>query len=299
GASFVDGGSVSPQSDLARECREWSSQFPHLRVLGKQACPIRDPGFYHVPSTDPSSSGSRSASSSLLLEVTDQDISMSSDSQGLSLTGHAVSAAQAPKEALIASERDTPSSSSAYSFLVEEVIAEDGLYEDIIAVDYKNIYEDNLEHKQQITPRRRKVGFPPITPNACVKDSVTSGAFDHIWQEIMSWMRPLLKKYTSEITDSKHDDVIPYSPHHPTQSTPIPRDLSFIRQHGGPLAIHRSHTHVGSSTDRSIDGILHISSIPLQNRNQLLEASESSGLVGQVRPGSSLQSGTQPRPMSH
>ncbi|GFS18725.1 protein FAM149B1-like [Elysia marginata] len=80
--TFVDAGSSSPQSDLSRECREWSAQFPHLRVLGKQACPIKDLGFYHVPSTDPSSHGSRSASSSLLLEVTDHDISMSSDSQG-------------------------------------------------------------------------------------------------------------------------------------------------------------------------------------------------------------------------
>ncbi|GFS18715.1 protein FAM149B1-like [Elysia marginata] len=215
----------------------------------------------------------------------------------LSLTGHAVSASRAPKEALLASERDT--SSSTYSYLVEEIIAEDGLYEDIIAVDYKNIYEDNLEHKQQITPRRRRVGFPPVTPNACVKDSVTSGAFDHIWQEIMSWMRPLLKRYTLEVTDSKHDDVTPYSLHHPTQSTPIPKDLSFIRQHGGSFSIQRSHTHVGSSTDRSIDGILHISSMPLQNRNQLLDPSDSPALIGPVRPGSSLQSSTQARPMSH
>ncbi|GFO38388.1 protein fam149b1-like, partial [Plakobranchus ocellatus] len=271
GASFIDGagGSTSPQSDLARECREWSAQFPHLRVLGKQACPIRDPGFYHVPSSD--HSGSRPTSSSLLLEVSDHDLSMSSDSQGLSLTGHAVSPARAPKEAVIASERE--SSSSAYSFLVEEVIAEDGLYEDIIAVDYKNIYEDNLEHKQQITPRRRRVGFPPITPNACVKDSVTSGAFDHIWQEIMSWMRQLLKRYTSEITDSKHDDVTSYSPHLPTQSTPISRDLSFIRQHGGVSLLLKFYS------DR--------------------DAGDSPGLGGPARPGSSLQPGSQPRPMSH
>lgn len=297
-STFVDvAPSSSPQSDLARECREWCAQFPHLRVLGKQACPIKDLGFSHVPSTDQSATGSRPTSSSLLLEVTDHDISMSSDSQGLSLTGHSVSARRAPKEALLASERD--SSASAYSFLVEEVIAEDGLYEDIIAVDYKNIYEDNIEHKQQITPRRRRVGFPPVTPNACVKDSVTSGAFDHIWQEIMSWMRPLLKRYTSEITDSKHDDVTPFSLHHPTRSTPITRDFSFIRQHGGSLSMQRSHTHVGSSTDRSIDGILQISSMPLQNRNQMLDTSDSPALISPVRPGSSLQSGHQPRPMSH
>ena len=47
-------------------------------------------------------------------------------------------------------------------------------------------YEDNMEHKKQITPRRRRVGFPPITPNACVKDSVASGAFDSVWCEVSS-----------------------------------------------------------------------------------------------------------------
>lgn len=46
-----------------------------------------------------------------------------------------MSAAQAPITSLSGSDDDDNSSS--YSFLVEEVIEEDGVYEDVIAVDYK------------------------------------------------------------------------------------------------------------------------------------------------------------------
>ena len=47
-------------------------------------------------------------------------------------------------------------------------------------------YEDHSEGKKQLTPRRRRVAYPPITPNACFKDSVASAAFDCMWQEV-SW----------------------------------------------------------------------------------------------------------------
>lgn len=47
-------------------------------------------------------------------------------------------------------------------------------------------YEESSNDKKQLTPRRRRVGYPPITPNASIKDSVISSAFDAIWQEVKS-----------------------------------------------------------------------------------------------------------------
>ncbi|CAG5133293.1 unnamed protein product, partial [Candidula unifasciata] len=120
---------LTQHADVARECQEWSSQFPHLRVLGKQACTPKDTGFYHVSSPQ----GSRPTSSSMALVASDTG-SSSSDSQGLCITGKHVSPVQAPIASLSGSDWD----SSPYSFLVEEVIEEDGVYEDVIAVDYKN-----------------------------------------------------------------------------------------------------------------------------------------------------------------
>ncbi|XP_059139145.1 protein FAM149B1-like isoform X2 [Physella acuta] len=223
------------------ECKQWSDQFPHLRVLGKQAYTPKDLGYCHFPShQDPSG------------QPTDTpDSSLSSDSQGLMLTGRSVVAKNVQ-------ERD----SSDYGHLLEEVLAEDGNYEDVIAVDYSNVYEDSQEYKKQITPRKRRVGYPPITPNACVKDSVTSSAFDQLWQDVMTWLQPLLIKYSEEVSDSK-PEVLTFSPvdHNP----PAPdRQSSFISHRQN--SFHRSNTQLGSSTERSIDGILQISSIPLMHR---------------------------------
>ena len=52
-------------------------------------------------------------------------------------------------------------------------------------------YEDShSDTKKQLTPRRRRPHYPPITPNACLKDSAASSAFDCMWQEV----RKLSKK---------------------------------------------------------------------------------------------------------
>ena len=45
-------------------------------------------------------------------------------------------------------------------------------------------YEDTSDSKKQLTPRRRRFDYPPITPNACLKDTVASSAFDCLWQEV-------------------------------------------------------------------------------------------------------------------
>jgi hypothetical protein len=39
---------------------------------------------------------------------------------------------------------------------------------------------------------KRSTGLPPVTPNACVKDTVRSLLFDHIWNEIISILHPVL-----------------------------------------------------------------------------------------------------------
>ncbi|KAH9519988.1 hypothetical protein Btru_071418 [Bulinus truncatus] len=249
------------QADMMKECVEWCSQFPYFRVSGKQIVKENN----SADEEDEEKKGykliqKQPAPSSSLLGLSDRENSFSSlDTQGLTLTGQKVSLKQV-------SVYDDFSSSGPY--LVEEVIEEEGVYEDIIAVDYQNNnYEDYIENKKQITPRRRRVGYPPVTPIACVKDSVTSAAFDHIWQEIMSWLRPLLQRFSTEISGSK-TEVITFSSSHPPPPQAQPSFILQTRQN----SFHRSNTHIGGSTERSIDGILHISSIPLVHRVEMPES---------------------------
>lgn len=46
--------------------------------------------------------------------------------------------------------------------------------------------DDEENHRKYHVPRRRRLGFPPITPNACVRDSVLQQIFDLLWSRIVA-----------------------------------------------------------------------------------------------------------------
>ena len=54
---------------------------------------------------------------------------------------------------------------------------------------------DNDSHENSRRSRLKRYrgyrGLPPLTPNACVKDTVRSLVFDHIWSEVISVLQPL------------------------------------------------------------------------------------------------------------
>ncbi|XP_067671336.1 protein FAM149B1-like isoform X1 [Haliotis asinina] len=284
---FLFEGSSENPSSIFKECKDWSTHFPHLRVLGTQKVEPQDEGFQEIPQDSP-----RLSSPGLLLDVTDNDISISADSQGLSVTGRQMKAMKAPVDAAsIHTDRDY--SNNEYAYLFEEILAQDGDYEEVIAIDYKDVHEDS-EHKKQITPRRRRIGYPPITPNACVKDSVASSVFDCMWNEIISWMRPIIKEY-SNLIESKQDlvpssgfHVSPIGLHDPGRTT---RDSSYMglmqpRQFQA-LSLQRAHTHIGTTDpQKSIDGCLQISRVTLKNKNA--PESTDSESVSPARPSSSM-----------
>ncbi|KAL8579418.1 hypothetical protein ACOMHN_026783 [Nucella lapillus] len=266
-------------TSVYRECQEWVSQFPHIRVLGKQVMAPRDTGFHLVSPTITSNNTTPrpSTTGTLDLNLSEHDLSFPSDPQGLTVSGRKVKAAKAPLEitSMLSAQSGRLSGSShissEYDYLHEEIFAQDGVYEEVIAVDYKNIYEDNMEHKKQITPRRRRVGYPPITPNACVKDSVSSGAFDRLWCEIMSWAQPLIRRYAAELESKKQAEDLE---HAMIPATPF-RASSFV------LPI-RSHALDGQV---SFDGMLSVSRMALRNRNSLsMGSGEESAMLSLATP---------------
>ncbi|WAQ95427.1 F149A-like protein [Mya arenaria] len=180
------------EQSIYKECQEWGTLFPHLRVLGRQLVPVQDAGFELI---EREMSRPNTTSSLDLVEITDHDLSLNSqDSQGLSISGRSVRAKMPPPEAR-SRNASTPSTQSEFSFLEEEIYEQEG------------DYEEHSDHKKQLTPRRRRVAYPPVTPNACFKDSVASSAFDCMWHEIISWIRPLLKKYSITIFECPSGDM--------------------------------------------------------------------------------------------
>ena len=82
----------------------------------------------------------------------------------------------------------------------EELIAADGIVEEYFAFDATSVGHNNLvisnatifcrgdeltgsSHGKGRRANKRR-GLPPITPNACVKDTVGSQVFDLIWAEV-------------------------------------------------------------------------------------------------------------------
>ncbi|XP_064616830.1 protein FAM149B1-like isoform X2 [Liolophura sinensis] len=182
-----------------RECREWVSQFPHLRVLGVQGVEPKEAGYMAIPRDSP-----RYGCSSVLQDVTEQDIfSTTQDLQGLQVSGRAVSAKPCPVDS------KTHRPPAELSYLEEEVFAQEGEYEEILAVDHRDMFEDALEQKRNIIPRRRRLGFPPVTPNACLRDTVSCAVFDYIWIEFLEWAGKLIKHYSSVLLENTVNPTLP------------------------------------------------------------------------------------------
>lgn len=280
---------------IKKECQEWQFQFPHLRILGRQLMIPQDTG-YHVIHTD----SSRPSTGSMgITDVTDQDISGTPDVQGLSLTGRSVEAKSVPIEArsVLSSVREDTSLTSEYTHLEEEIFDQEGHYEEIIAIDYKDIYDETSEQKKQITPRRHKVGYPPITPNACVKDSVLSSVFDSIWQEIITWTRNLSKKYSVLVLEENKPLVIPMQPTSPPNRH---EHLMFSREPSFSQAMTRQRSYTAGN-NLNLDDVLLISSkkISVRETSNLQDYAETP-VPATNRPASSFQtSATVRRPLSN
>lgn len=50
---------------------------------------------------------------------------------------------------------------------------------------------------------KRSTGLPPVTPNACVKDTVRSLLFDQIWSEVISILQPLLTRIRQNVSQGQ------------------------------------------------------------------------------------------------
>ncbi|XP_050394834.2 protein FAM149B1 isoform X2 [Patella vulgata] len=205
------------------------------------------------------------------------------------IRGNGILPKHPPTEATAFTNMDADTDNG-FEFLREEIFAQDGLYEEIIAIDRA---EDNVEPKVKMLPPSRRVGYPPITPNACITNSVMSRLFDDLWKIVIEWIWPVIQKEYPFVTDDvmqQNLDANPSSPNHNNQS-PASRQPSFIVNK--PILGGRAVTHVGSMFDsqKSFEGILQISSMPMYARDSL----DSAAIVDK-RPGSSIV--TRQRPMS-
>lgn len=248
--------------DLVRECDEWTFRFPHLRLLGHQLVPPLEKGYEEIPRMSisrPSTASTLEDEQSHLGDMA----ALESDLNLLNVTGKPAEVTRIKPQnssgSFGVSYSSLPASlTEIYEEEEEEIFEQDGYIEEIIAVDYPDRLDFVPDRWRSSvgSSHHHRTGYPPITPLACIRDSIASATFDYTWTEVLTWMRSLLNMYYKYVLvlkpilvplPSYHTDNLSFSrePVSIYQKSSLPvRNPSFI---SASPSCHKQH---------SLDGIL-------------------------------------------
>ncbi|CAH2300348.1 Hypothetical predicted protein [Pelobates cultripes] len=262
-------GNVNSQTkNLQTECKEWTKRSLHLRILGTQLIFPKDEGFQHFQSRTSSSVYTDS-----LASLTES----SRDPGQLCISGSKLSPTVSPlqKEATYSGSSLT-SDSSVYSFLEEEIYDVDGSIEEYLAYDSREHDDEGLDQKKaQLHRKRNKRGIPPVSPNACIKDTVGAEVFDDVWRNIVKSLQELiLRSWETASEDIKQVEKIQSAGIKYLQ-IPVPRiisDVSSVPPSRGSDVRRMSFgsylftSQASRNFHSDLNGVMTIQAKPLQHR---------------------------------
>ncbi|GAA6096520.1 protein FAM149A isoform X1 [Tachysurus ichikawai] len=258
---LYEGKVCSKSESLRKECEEWNTHSPHLRILGNQLEPPKQEGIQYV----------HWRPTSTRMAVSPPYLDTRHNHSELCVKGH----------------RLAPGSWSDYSGLTiselscslipqeEEIYELEGRIEEFLAYDRRETDNEGMDHKMTSAVTFWD-GVPRLSPNACIRDAVGDELFDDVWREVVSFLEELLRKHWAKQHSgaTKRWTLESSSQIFCEPSSHLPSRGSHISHSKGPNSrsmLLWPNTYNGQDSNvfkSNLNGVMTIQAKPLQQRQQ-------------------------------